>query len=661
MSASNDLRARNFAFFDAIAPELAGQLRSHRPALKLRPTVDGTWDLLVGERPVYAGGYARALSAQINNFQRSPAQRFLAPPEPGRFDAYTERLIARIRADAEAAGIHFADAPTAPKCHYLFALGIGFGGHLIDICRITGCRVLHVLDMDIEHLFHALAVTDWTAVSIELSRLGVTFRFTFRADPMDLAMGAVSSVRLIDPAAADGYTFFVHRPDPVLIAAAHLIEREMAALYGDVGHFYDEMLMLKNAHANLAGGALMFRRDHGQQVGAPIFVVGSGPSLDQSFGDLKRLRHGGIVISCGSALRALLTAGIRPDFQIEIENIDVEPTIQPVAEQFDLADITLVAAVSTDAGAANRFKKRLFFHRRGLVTYPFLATDETDALAHTDPTVGNAGLAFALALRPTGVYLFGLDLGVRVDNGMHHAKDSYHYLDLDDQIVSQQDLLFDIEGPANFGGTAKSSRGFHLARLGMEAAIVRAPNVRVWNCSDGIQIGGATPMQPADIPVAMTDAPECAARISAAADALAPETFQRRWRAGELAAEIDELAKTLIAETLAAPSQMDRQHMNRMMEILTPAMQPEAALANPISGAALWSLRGTVYMFLIAVRYLAVRQSSGEPAAANDIFKAALAGGIQELVRVADAALADPSAALPAGDLPLVWVPPPAN
>lgn len=50
--------------------------------------------------------------------------------------------------------------------------------------------------------------------------------------------------------------------------------------------------------------------------GIPAFVVGVGPSLDDSISDLKSARGRSIIIATDAALRALLAAGITPDLVI---------------------------------------------------------------------------------------------------------------------------------------------------------------------------------------------------------------------------------------------------------------------------------------------------------------------------------------------------------
>lgn len=53
----------------------------------------------------------------------------------------------------------------------------------------------------------------------------------------------------------------------------------------------------------------------------PVFIIGNGPSLDQSIEMIKAQQDKAIIISCGSALSALYNYGIDIDFHCEQERI----------------------------------------------------------------------------------------------------------------------------------------------------------------------------------------------------------------------------------------------------------------------------------------------------------------------------------------------------
>ena len=69
-----------------------------------------------------------------------------------------------------------------------------------------------------------------------------------------------------------------------------------------------------------------------KQPEQPVFVVGNGPSLDSSLAFLKKNSDDIIIISCGTAIRALLKNNIKPDLHIEMERI---PELVPIMEEVE--------------------------------------------------------------------------------------------------------------------------------------------------------------------------------------------------------------------------------------------------------------------------------------------------------------------------------------
>ena len=68
--------------------------------------------------------------------------------------------------------------------------------------------------------------------------------------------------------------------------------------------------MLRNCGTNLIRNEFKLLDDHPRlEKNLPAFIVGSGPSLDQSIAAIKRLQGQAIVFSCGTGLLPLLRNG----------------------------------------------------------------------------------------------------------------------------------------------------------------------------------------------------------------------------------------------------------------------------------------------------------------------------------------------------------------
>ena len=103
--------------------------------------------------------------------------------------------------------------------------------------------------------------------------------------------------------------------------ARTLLNERIKVFYLSSGFFEDEILMMRNTYYNLRGTAfrLVDRKRH-RERSTPVFVVGSGPSLDRDIAAIKKWRDRAIVFSCGTAIGILLKNGIRPDLHVENEN-----------------------------------------------------------------------------------------------------------------------------------------------------------------------------------------------------------------------------------------------------------------------------------------------------------------------------------------------------
>ncbi len=98
-----------------------------------------------------------------------------------------------------------------------------------------------------------------------------------------------------------------------------------------------------------------------------------------------------------------------PDFQIELENLDVSPLVSQVAEEHDLSSMAILASSTVDTGSLSPFGDVIFYFRFPLSPYPLYCGSEVYSLKQGGPTVTNAGLSFAQDSGFREIYFFGVD------------------------------------------------------------------------------------------------------------------------------------------------------------------------------------------------------------------------------------------------------------
>ncbi|MDR0746910.1 MAG: DUF115 domain-containing protein [Helicobacteraceae bacterium] len=212
----------------------------------------------------------------------------------------------------------------------------------------------------------------------------------------------------------------------------------------------------------------------------PIAVVGSGPSLDESFDFLREESGRLIIFSCGTALKPLLSAGIRPDFQIEIERMEF---LSAVLRDAPLGDIPLIAACVVSPETIRSAQSAFVFARDSSAAAALIHGCEIARFS--SPVVGNAALSLALKFS-SRIYLCGLDVGFR-RNAKRHADNSLYddYSDSDGYAMPAR---------GNFSADIWTTPLLAHSRGVMEMAL-EGYGGEVFNLSDGAFIRGAKPLR----------------------------------------------------------------------------------------------------------------------------------------------------------------------
>jgi hypothetical protein len=229
----------------------------------------------------------------------------------------------------------------------------------------------------------------------------------------------------------------------------------------------------------------------------PVFIVGNGPSLDDSIELVLENRQKLIVVSCGTALQALYRYGITPDFHAEVEQnratFDWASRIN--APEF-LKSITLISVNGIHPDTCELYKDTLIAFKSGesssIVATSMLGEKRFSHLKQSFPTVSNFAVDFFTSLGFTQIYLLGVDLGfVNYDN--HHSKKSGYFEDGKTIFDYQKNLTRSLPVRGNFRDKVFTKAEFNLSRTMMEQLLTHY-KIDVFNLSDGAYIQGAKPL-----------------------------------------------------------------------------------------------------------------------------------------------------------------------
>lgn len=543
------LRERNLEAFKQKYISVYEQLVAFKSKSDLVFDDDGEPDMVFAGTGFYDGNIVSFTEQQLKKFWRGANRWAIAPPQPGTVDAQVGRMLhGFIERTTKEAEIVYSVGRTYRTSFYGIIQGIGLGRHIPEFIERTECRNLFFLEPNFEGFYHSLELLDWQALMLEMQDRNGDVFFYVSGTTQNWMDGLRAQTRATNPNSIDGTYVYAHYNNPMFLEFSKKFSKESQFLMTGLGFFYDEQIMLRNTYHNMAGhnSRLYLRAPIGTAQETPAIIVGCGPSLDKNIEDIRRNADNAVIFSCGSALGPLMDAGIRPDFQMELENIDVMRVMQYAAEKHDLSGICLVASSTVEREIKDFFSEVVYYFRPALCPYPVFSNNPLNCLAHPDPTVVNVGLSFAQEMGFLEFYLFGTDLGQK-DSDQHHAKSSFHYSDKakKDEVLQ----VFNIEVPANFGGKAMTSSGLFWALDTLQRAILYTGNRgRYYNCSNGARINRAIPKlsRTLNLEEPAISRSDTVRKIVESFPEMTAEDFSELWQPEKMIEAIDDLLDELI-------------------------------------------------------------------------------------------------------------------
>ncbi|WP_425404904.1 6-hydroxymethylpterin diphosphokinase MptE-like protein [Hwanghaeella sp.] len=524
-----DYHANLAALRPALPPALHAWLAGeHRSASRLVGDAGEGWNIDLGGRLLYPSGADDYVGPQVQTFLDNPVRRIsfaasnflFEEDQTGPDRSFTprplnaKRLAEKLNAQGEFIAARFAEGllheangrsldwfPDADAGH-LVCFGLGLGLHLPSLVSGLPVRDLVVVDPFPEFLRHSLSAVDWKSLSAELTRRGGRIWFCIGQDPQKLTEELQTALRGPNYIRIDGAYMFQHYDVAPLPEVIRQIQERGPILELAKGFYEDEIRMLTHTvQHQMAGSArLLVDLPPPSEVMPPVLVVGSGPSADRNMDHVARLQsEGAVVISAGTGLGVALNHGVRPDLHCEIENtVTIDEGLGLLARDHDLSTIPLLASWTVSPRTSAFFPKRIFYFRDSNAGSRLFASSD-QVIGLSGPTVANLACRAAIALGVKEIYLFGIDLGSRSRDVHHSEKSAYNLVEDEFWRTGRGMDGLEIEMPGNRGGTVFTSRQFQLTRTGFERLIRAFPETVFHNCSDGVRIAGANPVDPIDL------------------------------------------------------------------------------------------------------------------------------------------------------------------
>ncbi|MHC8509114.1 MAG: motility associated factor glycosyltransferase family protein [Rhodospirillales bacterium] len=607
---------KNLTALRRIEPGLADLLEKYEPSAELVFDDDGAPNIQMGVKKLYEVPVREYNEFRYESFWHNPDRMILEAMQPNRMDKYNapamHNMIKRIHDE----GIDLYATPETRRSYSVIFLGIGLGLHLERFITETQCHCPIIVEPNLEFLRHSLETTDWWRMQESLEEKGGRFYFALGSSPDNVDKKVRAIIRGTSLCGFDGLCICAHYELPFLLNLRQILLKKAAYILDGLGFVEDEFYMLRNAYSNLLGrnprnrggeekpsaqpeadSARISQRTGVYKQPCPLFLVGSGPSLDSQIEVIRANQGKAVIFSCGSAIRPLLAAGIKPDLHLEIErNVEIMPLIQHTAKEFDLEQITLVASATVDPRMQAYFGRTVFYFRAALSCTPLFAPNNECQPQGCGPTVVNAGLGFSQDVGFREIYFFGVDLGTKIAD-VRHAADSWH--GTLDGFENQK--AYNIPAPGNFGGTVFAPKDLIWTREELETGIRMWRSGRFYyNCSDGQRIKGAKAVSPHAVNLPDIAAPggkeEILETLWGTFPAYTRQILDKIWDLDVIKDELDEYMDDLIAVVEKYPELEDRRYLGALQKALM-------AHENPHRTAFSHIFRGTLMMVLLGAEY----------------------------------------------------------
>ncbi len=503
---------KNMALFKSVAPSIYEQYVNYQPEeLRLSYDKDGYINLVnykLDNKPVYASDPKEFTRKQIENYEKRPSLTNISftKTKEAEDDHFHVHLINNLLDDYKTLSVakeYHLNTPIG----LLLVTGCGLGYHIEELVRKYDVHNLCIFDPHKDSFYASLHTVDWQPIIKNFYRKGRMFKlyigmstFAAMAD-LKLLTDKIGLHNLV-------YTFvFRHFSSKKEEEFIEKYKKEFHLQASGVGFFEDEQISMAHTVSHLNNRVKILTPRPSERAGVPVFILGNGPSLDKAVDLIKANREKAILFSCGSTLGALCKAGIKPDFHIEMER---RRTVREWIESGSTAEfrqgVKILALSTVSPEVTNLFEEAGVAKKPNdlgeLIIDKEVTNARVPALPLCNPTVTNTGLAFAIAMGFTEIYLFGVDLGM-AETEQHHSSYSV-YSDLEKKVeakdishLADKKRLYDIKG--NHSEFVKTNAHLDQSRINMELLLANFPFINCYNPNNGVYIEGTKTIELKDI------------------------------------------------------------------------------------------------------------------------------------------------------------------
>ena len=504
---------KNMQYFKLRNPSVYNTFKEYTPnKYKLFIDERGYLNLTDGSNVVCNSDPREIGKGQVEAFckrrevMRSDFSKKREKPEETRFEhTITMNKISDILIDfrAKRPGHHQLPKQTT----LIMMLGVGFGYQIEELLKLTDLRTLYLYEPEPDVFYASLYTLDWASIMERFEPEGYSIDLKIGGSPEAFCNHLVRSIVCSGVYRISWFYLFRSATSETITEAYDLLKKNIHRISQGWGFFDDELISLAHGVGNAIAKRNWLKRNTDTELyrDIPVFIIGSGPSIDKDLDFIRENQHKALIFCGGTALKTLKYANIAPDFHVEVERIFAAyELLEETLEDSDFAKDTVLLANNT-------VHPKVFdlFHRSGIsqkvndaggtLMNTIFDVPYEDQLDWGKPSCVNGAFVFSGMLGFSNVYLFGCDSGFK-DHTEHHSKFSDYYDEEgNDARNYDKDYEENITVDGNFGSLIKTSSYLDMGRMTLEQARVQYPDMAAFNCSDGALIKGFKPTRTNEI------------------------------------------------------------------------------------------------------------------------------------------------------------------
>lgn len=367
--------------------------------------------------------------------------------------------------------------------------GVGLGTQLLKLLKDKTVVHISIIEPDIDLFFSSLFVIPWGILHRYFSTGSKRMSLIVGDTPENSIKRERAFIRQTFPFLTSNFGRLSTIHDDAVLSRLIRAEEEedaVSAMSSSGGWYDDQKIGLFHCLLNLKERRPFFT---GKKITdfLRVFVIGSGPSLDGSLAYIRQNCDQAVIFACGTALSPLLSAGIIPDFHIVQERFWEKDTLFGLKNDPSLKQIRLLKLNVVSPENDSLYKETYVFQKfmdpgSALLGPGFPATQGVN------PTVTNAGVAFALELGADELYLCGVDYGSEAGGGNWHSSNTVYQTE---GIAAsyRAEEIFEVQG--NCGASAITTPLLSWSKRVTETLIDRHAHARYVNIGGGARIVGA--------------------------------------------------------------------------------------------------------------------------------------------------------------------------